>query len=123
MDGHNARRLLTKERTRLEELLDRVDDAGDESQEESLSELSTVDQHPADVGTETFERTKELSVQEEFAARLEDVDHALAKLDDGSYGSCETCGATIPDERLEVLPAARFCLDHQAAQERGAAAE
>ena len=64
MDNDKARQLLTDERTRLEGLQNRIDNVGDESQEDSVSELSTVDQHPADVGSETFERTKELSVQE-----------------------------------------------------------
>jgi DnaK suppressor protein len=121
MDDDRARRLLTEERARLEELRDRIDDVGDNSQEESLSELSTVDQHPADVGTETFDRSVELSLQEDVEGRLGDVDRALAKLEDGSYGRCETCGAAIPDERLETVPAARLCLEHQAAQERDAA--
>jgi RNA polymerase-binding transcription factor DksA len=118
MDKDQATKLLTEERTRLEDLRNRFDNVGDESQEDSISELSTVDQHPADVGSETFERTKELSLQEDIAGRLEDVERALAKVGDGSYGTCEVCGAAIPEERLEALPAARYCLEHQAQQER-----
>lgn len=122
MDNDKARQLLTDERTRLEGLQNRIDNVGDESQEDSVSELSTVDQHPADVGSETFERTKELSVQEEVAGHLDDVTLAFEKLDAGTYGKCEVCGEAIPDERLEALPAARYCIEHQAAHERDAAA-
>ncbi len=122
MDNDKARQLLTDERTRLEGLQNRIDNVGDESQEDSVSELSTVDQHPADVGSETFERTKELSVQEEVSGHLDDVGLAFEKLDAGTYGKCEVCGDAIPDERLEALPAARYCIEHQAAHERDGAA-
>lgn len=117
MNDDRARQLLDAERTRLEGLRGRIDDAGDASQEDSLSELSTVDQHPADVGSETFERTKDLSFQEDVEGRLEDIARALDKLDDGTYGTCEVCGEAIPDERLEAVPAARYCVKHQAARE------
>lgn len=118
MDNDKARQLLTDERTRLEGLRNRIDDTGDEAQEDSLSELSTVDQHPADVGSETFERTKDLSLQEDIDGRLADIARAFEKLDAGEYGKCEVCGETIPDERLEAVPGARYCVEHQAAQER-----
>lgn len=123
MNDDKARQLLHDERTRLESLRHRMDDTADAAQEDSLSELSTVDQHPADVGSETFERTKDLSLQEDIAGRLEDVARALDKLDSGTYGTCEACGETIPDERLEAVPGARYCVEHQAAQERAVPAE
>jgi DnaK suppressor protein len=123
MDDDKARRLLNDERTRLENLLARMDDPGEDSQEDSMSELSTVDQHPADVGSETFERTKDLSVQEDVEGRLQDVARALAKLGSGAYGTCEVCRKAIPDERLEAVPAARYCVEHQAETERTVPAE
>lgn len=41
---------------------------------------------------------------------IADVEHALGRLDDGTYGSCETCGRPIPFERLEAIPQARHCV-------------
>jgi RNA polymerase-binding transcription factor DksA len=41
---------------------------------------------------------------------LTDVDDALAKLDNGTYGRCESCGGPIGDARLEAMPAARLCI-------------
>ena len=122
MDDDKARKLLNEERTRLEGLR-RMDDPGVDAQEDSTSELSTVDQHPADVGSETFERTKNLSLQEDIDGRLADIARALDKLDSGVYGTCEVCDEPIPDERLEIVPAARFCVEHQAAQEGTVPAE
>jgi RNA polymerase-binding transcription factor DksA len=123
MDNDKARQLLKDERTRLEGLRSRIDNIGDETQEDSVSELSTVDQHPADIGSETFERTKDLSLQEDLIGRLTDVDRALDKLGSDTYGTCEVCGEPIPDERLEAVPAARCCVEHQAAQEHTVPAE
>jgi len=123
MDADEARRRLEAERARLNEVKSDFDDEhlSEESEDESLSELSSVDQHQADVGTETFEREKDLSILEQLDAELADVEHALKRLDEGTYGTCEYDGKPIPEERLEAIPAARFCLEHQAAAEQQAA--
>jgi DnaK suppressor protein len=116
METEQARARLEEERTRLEGIREGTE--ATESEDESLSELSSLDQHPADIGTETFEREKDLSVLEQVEAELADIEHALKRLDDGTYGTCEACGKPIDDARLEALPAARFCLDDQAGAER-----
>jgi RNA polymerase-binding transcription factor DksA len=120
MDTDLARQRLADERARLDGVKSTFDDEGltEESESESLGELSSYDQHQADVGTETFEREKDLSILEQVEAELADVEHALRRLDDGTYGTCEVCGKVIPDERLEAVPAARLCLEHQAEAER-----
>jgi YteA family regulatory protein len=120
METEEARRRLDEERARLEEVRASLaeDHLDEESEQENLSELSAYDQHQADVGTETFEREKDLAILERVEAELADVEHALRRLDDGTYGTCEVCGKPIPEERLEALPATRLCLEHQAEAER-----
>ncbi len=122
MQGEQARDRLMAERVRLRELRDDFVDDGltSESEEDSLSELSSVDQHQADVGTETFNRERDLSILERVEAELADVEHALQRLDDGTFGTCEACGRPIGEARLEALPATRFCLEDQAMAEREA---
>ena len=120
MDAEQARSRLTEERERLESLRQGFEDLNAESQEASLAELSSLDQHPADVGTETFEREKDLAILENVEAELADIEHAIRRLDDGSYGTCEACGKPIDDDRLDAMPAARFCLEDQAVAEREA---
>jgi RNA polymerase-binding transcription factor DksA len=93
-----------------------------ENERDALGELSVVDQHPADVGTETFEQTKGLSILEQVEAQLRDVERALARLDDGTYGVCEICGRPIEAARLEARPAARYCLEDQMKVEAAKAA-
>ena len=120
MDPDVAKQRLDEERVRLEETKATFDDEHlrDESVDDSISELSSNDQHPADIGSETFEREKDLSILEQVEAELADVEHALRRLEDGTYGICEACGQPIDEARLEALPAARFCLKDQAAAEQ-----
>jgi RNA polymerase-binding transcription factor DksA len=122
MDTDDAGRRLEAERQRLAELRDgyAMDNLRTESEQESLSELSTAAQHQADLGTETFERERDLSILEQVEAELADVEHALERLENGTYGTCEACGRPIDEARLEAQPATRFCMDDQAAAEREA---
>jgi DnaK suppressor protein len=77
---------------------------------ESAGNLSNVPMHLGDVGSETFsqELNSTLLENEEFIGR--EVDAALTRLENGSYGQCEECGSAIPIERLEILPYARHCV-------------
>ncbi len=121
MDPDEARRHLEAERERLVDVRAGFDDEGlDASQTDSLGELSGYDQHQADIGTETFEREKDLSIIERVEAELADVEHALRRLDEGTYGLCEACGKPIDEARLDAVPAARLCLADQAMAERQA---
>ena len=122
MDSDVARRRLDEENARLSDIRDRFTEEGltSETEGESLGELSGADQHQADVGTETFNRERDLSILEQVEAELADVSHALRRLDEGTYGTCEACGKPIGDERLEALPATRFCLEDQTVAEREA---
>jgi len=120
VDSDIARRHLDAERARLEGVRSDFDSEKlrEESEQESLSELSSTAQHPADLGTETFEREKDFSILEQVEAELNDVTHALHRIDAGTYGTCEVCGCPIGDERLEAMPATRLCLEHQQEAER-----
>jgi RNA polymerase-binding transcription factor DksA len=125
MDPDQARQRLEDERARLEQVRETFVDEHltDESESDSLGELTGgLDQHQADVGTETFEREKDLSILETVEAELADVEHALRRISEGTYGICEACGRPIDADRLEAMPAARLCVNDQAAAERQAKA-
>lgn len=79
----------------------------------TTGELSTYDNHPADLGSETFERSKDLGLQDNERALLSSVERALEKIHLGTYGRCDSCGAVIPVERLEALPWATRCIHCQ----------
>lgn len=120
MEPEEAREHLATERDRLERLRAgfAAERLHDESSADSTGEISHFDQHEADVASDTFEREKDFSILEQVEAELADVERALRRLDDGSYGTCEACGTAIGDDRLAVHPAARFCIPHQSRAER-----
>lgn len=120
VDAGWFRRLLDADRARLERLQAEFEREGlrRRSEQEDLSSLSAVDQHPADIGTETFDRERDLSIREQVEGELVEVTRALQRLDDGTYGRCEACGRPIGADRLVAEPAARLCLDDQRELER-----
>jgi len=104
---------LLEEKTDLENRLKRNENYGMElAMNDSVGELSGYDNHPADLGTELFERGKDLALNETDERRLQEIDAALKRMEKGEYGICRACGNEIPFERLEAVPAAEFCVEH-----------
>jgi DnaK suppressor protein len=68
------------------------------------------DEEFADAGSFTFQRERDLSLVDNAKDLIEKVEHALARIDAGSYGRCEACGNPIEAERLDALPYATLCL-------------
>lgn len=114
MDKEHARAKLLAERKRLEEVRQAADRLSAGAAEAAQRELSSADQHPAELATETIERELDQSVMQAARAELAECEAALRRLDSGSYGLCEECGQPISEERLEALPFARYCLEDQA---------
>ena len=71
----------------------------------------TYDANFADSSQVTAERGEAEALAASLRDTLEDVQHALSKLDEGGYGVCESCGQPINPARLEAKPAARYCMD------------
>lgn len=124
MRSDQIRRRLEQERDRLLRMLDHGNEGLDLEDEAGTEELSSVDQHPADMGSELLEREKNLSIVEDADSRLRDVEEAFSRLEDGTYGKCAACGEPIGEDRLTARPAARYCLGHQQeAEERAGSTE
>ncbi|WP_432352551.1 TraR/DksA C4-type zinc finger protein [Sporosarcina sp. A2] len=85
--------------------------AVEESALDEVGELSSYDNHPADMGTELYDREKDRALHVHASDELEKVQQALENMKDGSYGVCEECGKEIPFERLEAVPYTTFCVD------------
>lgn len=113
------RQRLLAERTRLREALDYLHRENPGSLEDELQELSYSDNHPGDVATATFDRELDEGLEEGAERRLEQIDRALGRIEDGSYGTCEACGRPIAEERLRAVPWTTLCIDDQKKQEGG----
>jgi DnaK suppressor protein len=73
-------------------------------------EHSTMPIHMADLGSDTFEQDFTLTLMESEETTLAAIEDALERMDEGSYGECEACGAKIPKARLEALPYVSLCV-------------
>ena len=105
---HSEReRLLEEIATTEEGLADLIRDSGDGAGDDQ-----------ADAGSKTFEREHEMSLANNARDMLEQVDHALARIADGSYGVCESCGKPIGKYRLQAFPRATLCRTCKEAEER-----
>ena len=80
---------------------------------ESIGELSVCDNHPADIGSELFERSKDIALLDNAHILLEKVENAFKKVADGTYGYCDKCSQQIPLERLDAIPWANQCIHCQ----------
>lgn len=123
MDETRARKLLSERRQELEEALAGLESGGDvgHTEQEATGELAAYDQHPAEQASETLAAETDGAVAAHLRSQLDEVDAAVARLQGGSYGRCETCGRPISDERLEALPATRYCVEHEIQMEDAAA--
>jgi len=74
--------------------------------------------HMADDATEAFEQAKDLALRQNLERLLEEVEDALERFEEGTYGICEDCGQEIDTARLKAIPYARLCLECQRKRER-----
>ncbi|MDK3011228.1 yteA family sporulation protein [Bacillus cereus] len=104
--------VLEKQKHELEQTIQTHENEDRASERESVGELSSYDNHPADMATELYEREKDFGLIELRHKQLEDTKHALQKIEAGTYGICEVSGEEIPFERLEAMPTATTCIQH-----------
>ena len=106
-------------RNRCDELTVEYDQAVAQNQVLRFVEIGdTAGDDQADSGTKAAERDAAQSVLRAILDRRLQFEHALARLEEGSYGWCEACGSAIPVERLEIFPSATACVSCKGSRER-----
>jgi RNA polymerase-binding transcription factor DksA len=109
VESDGARALLAAEREEAQARLAALE--GDFSQIVEASQASNADdEHDPEGATIAFERSQVDALVRQSREHLAEVDAALARVAEGTYGVCEECGAAIPDGRLEARPTARTCV-------------
>jgi len=95
---------LVEERVQLDTQLTTIEtDSFASTQSDSSGDVG-LDDEPADAGTATFEREKDLSIENNVRDLLHKIDRALKRMDDGTYGICDICGKPIEKARVKALP-------------------
>lgn len=111
VDTDRFRTLLLEERQRIVDAIDNLHHENPGSMEEASGEESQFDQHLADIATATYDRELDFTLEESAEHVLAEIDRALARIDEGTYGTCRVCGRPIAEERLEARPWTDLCID------------
>ena len=118
IDTTRFRDALLEERARVVAAIDNLHEDHQGSMSEETGEDAVFDNPLADTATETYDRELDYTLEENSEHVLADIDAALKRIEDGTYGVCTKCGKQIPQERLEARPWATLCIDCQREQER-----
>jgi RNA polymerase-binding protein DksA len=120
IDTDQFRQTLLDERNRVQEAIDYLHKENPGSLEDETEEIiGGSDNHPADAASGTLDREIDYTLEENSEQVLSQIDAALERIENGTFGTCERCGKPIPQERLEARPWARYDIDCQREVERG----
>ena len=119
IDTDHFRSLLVEERERVQHAIKHLSADHPGSLEDETDELATANEnHMGDLATDTLNREIDYSLGDNAGQVLSEIDAALKRIDDGTYGKCTKCGKEIPAERLEAVPWASLCIDDARNAER-----
>ena len=113
IDTADFRARLLEARGRLTNAVDFLERENPGSLGDELGEPTGLDNHLGDTASATYDRELDEGLEEGAQQTLQDIDDALRKIEDGTYGTCEVCGKPIAPERLTAIPWARLCIDDQ----------
>jgi RNA polymerase-binding transcription factor DksA len=109
---------LLAEKAELDEQLTTIEDGTFAASQSDLTGEVGIDDEAADAGTATFEREKDLSIENNVRDLLQKIDRALGRMDAGTYGICERCGKPIEKTRIKTLPYVDLCIKDAQARSR-----
>jgi RNA polymerase-binding protein DksA len=118
LDIEHFKQRLLDERARVQEALDYLHVENPGSMEDETQEIPS-DNHPADMATITVDREIDYTLEENEERVLAAIDGALKRIEDGTFGTCQTCGQAIAVERLEAVLYTTQCIDCKRREERG----
>lgn len=114
----DLRERLLEERGELEAQLATIEESSFATSQSDLSGEVGFDEENADAGTFTFERERDLSIENNVRDLLAKIDRALERMAEGTYGTCSRCGKPIEKARLKALPYVDLCIKDAQAQAR-----
>jgi RNA polymerase-binding protein DksA len=111
MNTEKLREALLEERRRVQAALENLRDENPGSILDETGEETAYDNHLGDTATVTYDRTLDYTLEENSEHVLAEIDAALQRMENGTYGTCTACGKQIAEERLEAKPWASLCID------------
>ena len=120
---HFRELLMEKRREILRNVTEFEDEALRKSRLDATGDLSSMPIHMADLGTDNYEQEFALGLMDSERKLLREIDNALGRLENKTYGICEATGKPISKARLEAQPWARYCVEHARLLEQGLVAE
>ena len=118
IDTEHFRKRLLEDRARAQGALDYLHEENPGSMEDETQEIPS-DNHPGDVASVTLDREIDYTLEENEERLIAEIDAALLRIEDGTFGICQTCGNPIGAERLEAVPYTTQCIDCKRKEERG----
>ena len=117
-DLEEFKRLLLRRRAQLSGEVEKLaDEALRQNRQDASGDLSSMPIHMADIATDNFEKELNLDFIQRESAELRDIDEALARIEEGTFGLCQVCGKRIRKSRLRAVPHARLCIECQRREE------
>ncbi|HSS72103.1 MAG TPA: TraR/DksA C4-type zinc finger protein [Gaiellaceae bacterium] len=119
VDTEQLRQRMLEERRRVVDAIDNIHAENPGSIGDETEETTFQDNHLGDIATATFDREMASTLEDNSTHVLAEIDAALKRIDEGTFGVCTRCGQPIDAERLEALPWATLCIEDKRKQERG----
>lgn len=114
----DLRERLLAEQAELQEQLTTIEEQSFAASQSELSGEVSFDEENADAGSFTFERERDLSIENNVRDLMRKIERALVRMDEGTYGICSRCGKPIEKARLKALPYVDLCIKDAQAQSR-----
>ncbi|MBC8383665.1 MAG: TraR/DksA C4-type zinc finger protein [Candidatus Cloacimonetes bacterium] len=112
------RDLLMAERKKVVKIIEGIDENLSNNIRDAVGNVSLYATHLADLGTDSDEREKETYMLDRELRNLKNIDNALKRIHDKTYGICNYCGDEILSQRLKAIPYAELCIDCKRNEER-----
>lgn len=109
---NHFRHLLRQHKENHEDIIDDMENlALGDNDNNNTTELSSYDNHPAEIASELFDIEHQMALKKHQENEIKEIDKSIEKIEDGTYGLCESCEKHIDPRRLELLPQAKLCID------------
>ena len=110
--------VLLAEKEQAQKIINSINEIQKRGNKDQSGDLSSYSIHQADMGTDTDESEKRVYLLNKELEKIQNINGALKRVYDKSYGICEICGCYIPENRLKIVPYAKYCIECKSKEEK-----